>query len=306
MLLRASVSKRTSVLLDRYAQTMGELTLREQTEKALRAAKVESDLASRAKSSFLGTVSHELRTPLNAIIGFSELIESSAANGRTETSAEYAAQIQKAGRHMLSIISDILDMSKIESGSLQLDLDEHDIAELIEDTVGMVRQSISEKNQTVEVRLPKTSLCLPLDARRIKQVLLNLVTNAHKYTQEGGNILITARRNRDGGITVAVVDNGIGMTADEMAIAIEPFGQIQSIYTRAHEGSGLGLAIARGIARQHGGDLYLESEPQIGTTVVLTLRAAIPVLGYAYPASAGGGERSKPRRTTIAKGKPKS
>ncbi len=303
MLLRASVVKTRAVLLDRYTQTMGELALREQTEKAMLAAKLESDLASRAKSSFLGTVSHELRTPLNAIIGFSELIESVAAAGSDETSKDYAEQITKAGRHMLGVVSDILDMSKLESGSLHLDLDEYDLAELIEDSVGMLRQRITDKGQTLELRLPKTVPSLQMDARRIRQILLNVLTNAHKYTPEGGHILVTARRNKDGGATVAIVDTGIGMTAEEMAIAIEPFGQVQSMYTRSQEGSGLGLAIARGLARQHGGDLYLESEPNVGTTAVLTLRTHVPVLGYAFPASPGGGERSKARRTTIGKRK---
>jgi two-component system cell cycle sensor histidine kinase PleC len=301
MFARASSLGGRSALLSRYTETMGELSLRQQTETALMAAKVESDLANRAKSSFLGTMSHELRTPLNAIIGFSDLIENTPKEAASpEKSAEYAAQISKAGRHMLGIISDILDMSKLESGTFQLNIDDHDLAELIEDSIPLVRQRIAGKKQTLEARLARDIPELPIDARRIRQVLVNLLSNAHKFTPEGGRILVTARGNRDGGATIAIVDSGIGMTPEQMAIALEPFGQVQSIYTRSEEGSGLGLAIARGLVRQHGGELYLESEPDVGTAVIITLRRTLNALAFAQPVNEGGGERRTPRRPTAA------
>ncbi|MCC6921180.1 MAG: HAMP domain-containing histidine kinase [Alphaproteobacteria bacterium] len=302
MLPRSYIQAGRGSLLTRYADTMGELALRHQTELAMATAKAESDLANRAKSSFLGTMSHELRTPLNAIIGFSDLIGNADPDTPAATqTAEYAEQISKAGRHMLSIISDVLDMAKLESGTFQLNLDMHDIGEVIEDSVPMVRQRIKDKNQTLEVRLEKNLAELPMDARRIRQVLINLLSNAHKFTPEGGRILVTARPTRDGGVTVAVVDTGIGMTPDQMAVAIQPFGQVQSHYTRTSEGSGLGLAIARGLAHQHGGDLYIEGEPDVGTAVVLTLPARSNAGPHASTAGAGGGERAKPRRATVPK-----
>lgn len=300
MAARSSLIAGKSGLLARYTESMGELTLRRQTELAMTAAKLESDLANRAKSSFLGTMSHELRTPLNAIIGFSDLIEGRAGDDAAKN-AEYAAQIGKAGRHMLGIIGDILDMSKLESGTFQLNVDDHDLGELIEDSLPMVRKRIAEKKQTLELKLAKGLPELPMDARRIRQVLINLLSNANKFTPDGGRILLAARPNRDGGATVAISDTGVGMTPDQMAVALEPFGQVQSIYTRTQEGSGLGLAIARGLMRQHGGDLYLESEPGVGTTVVLTLRRRINALAFAHPSAAGGGERKKPRRPTPEK-----
>jgi two-component system cell cycle sensor histidine kinase PleC len=294
-----------SPLLSRYTQTMGELALREQSEKALLAAKQESDLANRAKSSFLGTMSHELRTPLNAIIGFSDIIgQAETGGGTVQKHAEYAAEIAKAGKHMLGIITDILDMSKLESGTFQLNLDEHDIGELVEDAVGMVRQRTREKNQTLDMRLGKGLPEIQVDARRVRQILINLLSNAHKFSAEGTTIVVSARRTKEGGATISVVDQGIGMRPEDMATAMQPFGQIHSIYTRQNEGTGLGLAIARGLALRHGGDLFLESEPDVGTAVTLTLRQRVPVLPFAQEPLEGGGERIKPRRPTIANKEP--
>ena len=279
---------------------MGELALRQRSELALQAAKTESDFASKAKSSFLGTMSHELRTPLNAIIGFSDLIARSAsASADDEKTSDYAAQIGMAGRHMLAVITDILDISKIESGTFQLNLDEHPLDEIIESCPPFVSQRIAQKNQTLEVRMGARLPELEVDARRIRQILINLLSNAHKFSPEGGHILLSARRNRDGGATIAVVDSGIGMTPEQIELALQPFAQVQSIYTRSEEGTGLGLPIARGLARQHGGDLYLESEPGKGTAAVLLLPKTRLPHPLAAPPPRGGGERRKPRRATV-------
>jgi two-component system cell cycle sensor histidine kinase PleC len=278
---------------------MGELALRQRSELALKAAKAESDFASRAKSSFLGTMSHELRTPLNAIIGFSDLIQSmAAARPEDEKTGEYASQIAMAGRHMLAVITDILDISKIESGTFQLNLDDHPLDEIIESCAPFVSQRIAQKKQTLELRIGKKMPELEVDARRIRQIIINLLSNANKFSPEGGHILLSARRNKDGGATIAVVDSGIGMTPEQIELALQPFAQVQSIYTRSEEGTGLGLPIARGLARQHGGDLYIESEPGKGTSVVLTLPKTRIPLALAGPVPRGGGERMKPRRAT--------
>ena len=299
---RPQVSARHS-LLARYSETLGELSLRRHTEQAILAAKIESDLASRAKSTFLATMSHELRTPLNAIIGFSGLIQDMKRDDNAiETSADYAAHIGRAGRHLLEIVSDILDISKIESGTFQLSIDTYSIAEIIEDSTPLVAERIAQKGQTLEVRLAKNLPHLPVDARRIKQILINLLSNANKFTPDKGRILLVARRTRDGGATIAVVDSGIGMTQEQIATAFKPFGQVQSSYSRSQEGTGLGLSIARGLAKQHGGDLYVESESAAGTSAVLTLRPAAPTspaIPIAIIAS-GGGERSVPRRGTYS------
>ena len=288
---------RTS-LLARYSETLGELTLRRQSELAMLAAKTESDLASRAKSAFLGTMSHELRTPLNAIIGFSDLIQNMRPEDQAiEKSIDYASHIANAGRHLLEVVSDILDISKIESGTFTLNVDQYSIAEIIEDCLPLVEKRIAEKNQTLDVRVEKGIPYLSVDARRIRQILINLLSNANKFTPEHGRIHLMARPNKDGGATIAVVDTGAGMAPDQIAVALTPFGQVQSHLSRTQEGTGLGLPIARGLARQHGGDLYLESELGAGTSAVLTLPAkyepsAVPLVSVL----AGGGERRTPRK----------
>ncbi len=300
MIARRPATSSKETLLSRYCVTLGELSLRRQTELALMASKLETELASRAKSSFLGTMSHELRTPLNAIIGFSEIITNMRPEDHADAKgAEYSEQITKAGRHMLGVISDILDISKIESGTFQLNIDAYALSEIIEDSLPLVRDRIAAKQQILEVRLPKNLPEVEVDARRIRQILINVLTNASKFTPERGRIIFVARRTKDGGATIAIADSGIGMTPEQMATAMTPFGQIHSHLSRTEDGTGLGLPIARGLARQHGGDLYIESEPGKGTTVVLTLRAsaAAPVGAVAISAP-GGGERSKARKAT--------
>jgi two-component system cell cycle sensor histidine kinase PleC len=283
-------------LLSRYSETLGELAMRRQTELAMIAAKADSDLANRAKSAFLGTMSHELRTPLNAIIGFSDLIQKMKPSNEVSTKcANYATYIGDAGRHLLEVISDILDISKIESGTFALHTELCSIVEIIGDSVPVVAKRIEEKHQILEVRLQPGMPKLKVDPRRIRQILINLLSNASKFTPDRGRILLHARTNREGGATIAVVDSGVGMSPEQIAVALTPFGQVQSHLSRTQEGTGLGLPIARGLARQHGGDLYLESEPDAGTSAVLTL----PGNGdpkSRKPVPAGGGERRKPRK----------
>ena len=276
---------------------MGELMLRRHTELAMMAAKAESDLANRAKSALLGTMSHELRTPLNAIIGFSDLIKTLKSGEDIPKSIDYASYIGDAGRHLLEVVSDILDMSKLESGTFALDRQPCSIAKIMEQCLPLVAERIAQKKQIIEVRIERRIPQLNLDARRIKQILINLLSNANKFTPERGRIMLVARTNKDGGATICVVDSGIGMTAEEMAVALSAFGQVQSHLSRTQEGTGLGLPIALGLARQHGGDLYLESEPGAGTTAVLTLPGDdSPPIDPLRPRSAGGGERRRPRR----------
>jgi two-component system cell cycle sensor histidine kinase PleC len=259
-------------LLGRYSHTLGELMLRRHTELAMQSAKLESDMANRAKSAFLATMSHELRTPLNAIIGFSDLIRHMKAEPEAvEAGKDYAVHIANAGRHLLEVVSDILDISKIESGTFALNLEPANIADIVESAVAMMSERITAKQQRLQVRIADGLPDLAVDARRIRQILLNLLANAHKFTAERGQILVIAQRRRDGSVTIAVADTGCGMDAEQLKIAMTPFGQVQSHFTRTQEGTGLGLPIARGLARQHGGDLTLESEPGAGTTAVLTL-----------------------------------
>nr|RAW04008.1 sensor histidine kinase [Aerococcus urinae] len=279
---RSSANKKTS-LLSRYSTNLGELMSRRHAEHALRAAKIESDIANRTKSEFLANMSHELRTPLNAIIGFADLMRHFSNEGRdVAKSNEYAAHIAGAGRHLLSIISDILDISKIESGTFALNLEEHSLRELIDSSLILVRDRAKAKGQMLEFKAASDLPVLSVDGSRMKQIFINLLSNAHKFTPERGRILVVAQRSVDGGATVAIADNGIGMTEDQISVALTPFGQVQSSYSRSHEGTGLGLPIAAALVRQHGGDFHVSSQPGVGTTVVVTLppppvpRNAIP------------------------------
>jgi len=260
-------------LLSRYAESLGEMTMRKRHEQAMKAARAESELASRTKSAFLATMSHELRTPLNSIIGFSDVIVSL----KDPKSAEYAQHIAKSGRRLLDVVSDILDISRIESGSFVLNRQPVDLGDIVDAAAETLRDAIAEKQQTLDVRVPRDLPMLTLDSKRIKQVLVNLLSNASKFTDSRGRIILVARGNPDGGASIAVADTGVGMSPDQIATALKPFGQVQGHLSRTQEGAGLGLPIARGLARQHGGDIFIESRPGQGTTVILTLpRSAAP------------------------------
>jgi two-component system cell cycle sensor histidine kinase PleC len=194
------------------------------------------------------------------------------------------------------VVSDVLDIAKIESGTFSLNINPTYIDEVIESSLALMSDAFRAKAQRFERRLPADLPCLPIDARRVKQILLNLLSNANKFTPERGQIMVSARRNADGGATIAIVDTGVGMTPEHLAVALTPFGQVQSHYTRTAEGAGLGLPIAAALARLHGGDLYLESEPEEGTTAVLRLPGELPVEHAPRTIMAGGGERRRPRK----------
>ena len=258
-------------LLSRYSESLGEMAMRRRNEQALKAARAESELASRTKSAFLATMTHELRTPLNAIIGFSDVIVSQ----KDPKSAEYAGHIAKSGRRLLDVVSDILDISKIESGSFVLNRQPADLGDVIDHAVEVMRDTLAEKQQVIDVRVPPGLPMLDIDAKRIKQILVNLISNAGKFTPARGRVVVMARANpaKDGpcSATVAIADTGCGMNPEQITTALKPFGQVQSHLARSQEGTGLGLPIARGLARQHGGDIFIESKPGQGTTVLLTL-----------------------------------
>ncbi|HJW41693.1 MAG TPA: HAMP domain-containing sensor histidine kinase [Rhizomicrobium sp.] len=257
-------------LLSRYSEDLGVLISRRDSEDALHAAAMQEALANRAKSQFLANMSHELRTPLNAIIGFSSLLQGDERVRLAGQAHEYAGYIESAGHHLLSIISDILDISKIESETFELQLQEGVLCEVVEAAASLVRAKIAEKHQTFTIHMPDGVPSFKFDARRLKQVLTNLLSNAHKFTPERGTIrLIVAVEPEH--VAFAVVDNGIGMTPDQQKIALQPFAQVESAYTRTQEGTGLGLPIAKALVEQHGGTFRICSEPEQGTQVVFTL-----------------------------------
>ncbi|MCE9649126.1 MAG: hypothetical protein K8R18_05800 [Parvibaculum sp.] len=222
---------------------------------------------SQAKSQFLATMSHELRTPLNAIIGFSEILATELFGPiGSARYREYAHDVKDSGSHLLSLINDILDFSKVDAGHLQLDEEPVDLGRVIEESLRMVQQQTTHQGvglrSAVATDLPR----LRADHRRIRQVLLNLLSNAAKFTPSGGLIVISAEM-RAGGIVVKVADTGIGIRAEDIPKAMERFGQIDSDLNRKYQGTGLGLPLSKRLVELHGGTLMLESEIGVGTTV---------------------------------------
>jgi len=262
--------RKQSRLLARYCDTFGEMQLRKYTERAIRAARAEAELNHRSKSAFLSTMSHELRTPLNAIIGFSDLIRTPGAASPAQAS-DYADHIANAGRRLLDVVSDVLDMSKLESGSLILDRRPLLIGEVLESAVENSRHLFDAKHQPVDLRMESGLPEISGDPKRLRQLFTNLLSNASKFTAEKGRILVMAKILKDGGVTIAIADTGTGMTHEQIVVALMPFAQVQGHLARTQEGAGLGLPLAMGIVKLHGGSLYLDSQPGAGTTAVVTL-----------------------------------
>ncbi len=236
----------------------------------LRAAHDRAEAANRAKSEFLANISHELRTPLNAVIGFSEIIKEETVGpvGNLKY-RDYAADINDAGLHLLDLINDILDLSKIESGTEQLYENDIQIAEVLGSILTLVKgraqQGAVELSFDVEEDLP----ALRADHRKLKQILVNLLSNAIKFTPEGGRVTLKAWCRRDSGHVFQVIDTGIGMRLEDIPTALAPFQQVDSNLNRKYEGTGLGLPLTKALAELHGGTLDLQSQLGSGTTATV-------------------------------------
>lgn len=238
-------------------------------------AKTRAEAASRSKSEFLANMSHELRTPLNAIIGFSEIMRNEMFGPLGAAKyQDYAGDINASGQHLLEVINDILDMSKIEAGKLSLETTQLDINEPIQDTLRMV----AGRAENAQVSLIAEHADVPLaqaDRRAIKQVLLNLVTNGIKFTPAGGTVCIEVEHPDDADfLELTVTDTGIGIDAADLEKLGKPFEQVESNYLKTHEGTGLGLALSRSLVELHKGTLSIHSSPGEGTCVTVTLPVA--------------------------------
>jgi signal transduction histidine kinase len=228
--------------------------------------------ASERKSQFLASMSHELRTPLNAIIGLTEMMVSNAARFGTEKALEPLRRVNAAGTHLLSLINEVLDLSKIEAGKLELNPEPVDLARLIDEVIGTAGQ-LAEKNQNRLIVEAQENLgALTADSMRLKQILLNLLSNACKFTKEG-EVALRVRKVADGRewVELAVADTGIGMTAEQQAKLFQDFTQADSLTARRYGGTGLGLAITRKLARMMGGDVTVSSEPGKGSVFKVRL-----------------------------------
>ena len=217
-------------------------------------------------------MSHELRTPLNAIIGFSEIIkEETFGPIGMRRYCDYANDINKSGYHLLSLINDVLDLSKIESGRGSVRRDsEVDLTTVIEDVCGLMSVTAEKNRVILSSRLPKERVKVSADDRMLRQILLNLISNAIKFTLENGQVLVRMSLQESGAL-IEVADTGIGMTLQEQTIALQPFGQIDSFQARKHKGTGLGLPLVNAMVELHGGSMTMRSTPGEGTSVAFNL-----------------------------------
>lgn len=244
-----------------------DVTEHRRSEEALLAAKEAAEFANRAKSEFLANMSHELRTPLNAVIGFSELLLSKHAGEINDKQDEYLNDIRASGRHLLSLINDILDLSKIEAGKVELHEEVFGLQEVSENAARLVTERVREAELRLNLDVQKSLPDLRADKRMIKQILLNLLSNAIKFTQSGGEVSFAVCVAGGGGMEFTVSDTGIGMTAEEIETAMSVFGQVEGSHTRRHDGTGLGLPLVKSLAELHDGTLRIESTPGQGTAV---------------------------------------
>ena len=238
--------------------------------QALEDKSQELEAASRHKSEFLANMSHELRTPLNAIIGFSEVLGERMFGELNDKQAEYVEDILSSGRHLLALINDILDLSKVEAGRMELELSRFDLPAAIGGAVILVRERATRHGLALEVSVDDRLGLFVGDERKIRQVLLNLLSNAVKFTPEGGRIAVRAAP-ADDAVEISVSDTGIGIAPEDQEAIFQEFRQVGTDYARKREGTGLGLALARRFVDLHGGRLWVKSRPGEGSTFTFTV-----------------------------------
>jgi signal transduction histidine kinase len=235
------------------------------------------EVANKHKSEFLANMSHELRTPLNAIIGFSEVLAEQMFGEVNPKQLEYLNDIHSSGHHLLTLINDILDLSKIEAGRMELELSSFDLGMLLDNSMTLVRERATRHGLTLSLEVADDIEEWVADQRKVKQVVINLLSNAVKFTPAGGKVTLRARRverndaTESGAVEIAVVDTGVGIAPDQQALVFEEFRQASGDYLRKSEGTGLGLALAKRFVELHGGKIRVESAPGLGSTFAFML-----------------------------------
>jgi signal transduction histidine kinase len=263
-------------LEDRVAQRtrdLAEANRRLQTTvHQLELAKREAEGASEAKSLFLANMSHELRTPLNAVIGFADLLYNEFYGAHTDSRYRtYARDIRDSGQHLLAIINDVLDVARMETGGFRMSEATVSVDQILTPAVRMIESDIAERGLELIRNPAPAGLSIRADPVRLRQVVLNLLSNAAKFTSARGRITVSTERTANGGLAIAVADTGIGIAAPDIPKILEPFGQVATAFHRNHQGVGLGLALCKSIAEQHGGTLAIDSTVGEGTRVTVTL-----------------------------------
>ena len=257
-----------------YVIICSDITALKERETVLQAAKDEAEAASRSKSQFLANMSHELRTPLNAVIGFSEIIRDAMMGPVSARYQEYARDICSSGEHLLSVINDTLDLSKIEVGQLDIFEEVVEVADVFAACHRIIRERIEKSELDLVIDIHNNLPAVRADQRRLKQIFLNLLSNAVKFTPENGRITVKAHLLPTNQIEISVSDTGIGMKPEDVEIAMEPFRQVDGELNRRYEGTGLGLPLVQRLVELHDGELKIDTAENCGTTVTIILPAA--------------------------------
>ena len=262
-------TRRKMLMLERErARLIGDLTAAKHVSDS---ARDKAEMAVRAKAAFLANMSHELRTPLNAILGFSEIINTKAlGTAAIDQYAEYGGYIHGSGKHLLSLINDILDLSRLDAHQAGLIDEVLDVEDVIDTSLTMIAGLANAAHIALSRNIAPNLPLLRADRRRVKQVLINLLANAVKFTPAGGKVSLSAALAKDGSLMLAVADTGIGIAKEDIPKALARFGQVDSRLSRRYEGAGLGLPLAKQLMELHDGSLVLESDLDVGTTVRVT------------------------------------
>ena len=258
-----------------FVTIYSDVTRQKTGERALQKAKEAAERASASKSQFLAHMSHELRTPLNSIIGFSEIMTEEVLGRMGQPKyLEYAKDIRRSGLHLLNLINDVLDLTKVDAGRQTVEDSDIDLTQVLQSCLRMIQGTKNTAFLNFEYHVPKTLPHIRADERLIKQIVLNLLSNSAKYNVPGGKVTVSAGVDGDGRVSFTVADTGVGIAPEDIPKVQEPFGQARSDSMRAHEGTGLGLSLSKKLTELHGGTLTIDSTLGEGTAITITLPAA--------------------------------
>ncbi|MHA1700343.1 MAG: sensor histidine kinase, partial [Promethearchaeota archaeon] len=252
------------------AGVLRDVTEIKETAAALRKAKIEAEAANEAKSNFLANMSHELRTPLNSIIGFSELMLDAYTDSLDENQKQYLKNILDSGEHLLSLINDILDLSKIEAGKMKLNYKRIPLKNLLERTINLFQEKSQKHNIRILIKIENGVKDIVADETKLRQILFNLLSNAIKFTPDGGNVGLDVKFENDNYI-FTVWDTGIGIAKKDLDKLFKPFQQLENALSRNYEGTGLGLHYSKSLVELHGGNIWVESELNKGARFSFTI-----------------------------------